>query len=226
MPRPSPRLPCPLSTPALPQAEGDAQAEVGGQWLAGGPEVVHHGCTALALPSPHASTETLYGHCADLIRTKGDEQLTVDELSGHVAGGWVVGDVIIDLEAGSWELEVDLEDASLQELSRESDAPDSEGTIGSVLAKQAVQASPGKTSTEHGEVAGTNGPSDGTSSKEGQAKKKTRKKKKRSFKAAATTAVATDRLNREALLGFAREFLHDEHRRRESKTKWGKRRTA
>ena len=84
MPRPSPRLPCPLSTPALPQAEGDAQAEVGGQWLAGGPEVVHHGCTALALPSPHASTETLYGRCADLIRTKGDEQLTVEQLTQEI----------------------------------------------------------------------------------------------------------------------------------------------
>ena len=84
MPRPSPRLPCPLGTPALPQAEGDAQAEVGGQWLAGGPEVVHHGCTALALPSPHASTETLYGRCADLIRTKGDEQLTVEQLTQEI----------------------------------------------------------------------------------------------------------------------------------------------
>ena len=80
----SPRLPCPLSTPASPQAEGDAQAEVGGQWLAGGPEVVHHGCTALALPSPHASTETLYGRCADLIRTKGDEQLTVEQLTQEI----------------------------------------------------------------------------------------------------------------------------------------------
>ena len=68
------------------------------------------------------------------IRIKGDELLTIDGLSGHVAGGWVVGDVIVDLEAGSWELEIDLEDASLQELSRESDAPDSEGTIGSILA--------------------------------------------------------------------------------------------
>ena len=53
------------------------------------------------------------------IRIKGDELLTIDGLSGHVAGGWVVGDVIVDLEAGSWELEIDLEDASLQELSRE-----------------------------------------------------------------------------------------------------------
>ena len=76
----------PVSTrhPGVTQAEGDAQAEVGGQWLAGGPEVVHHGCTALALPSPHASTETLYGRCADLIRTKGDEQLTVEQLTQEI----------------------------------------------------------------------------------------------------------------------------------------------
>jgi hypothetical protein len=77
--------PCPLSIPALPQAEGDAQAEVGGQWLAGGPEVVHHGCAALQLlPSRYAPTETLYGHCADLIRTKGDEQLTVEQLTQEI----------------------------------------------------------------------------------------------------------------------------------------------
>lgn len=88
--KPVPRHPrastCPLSASALPQAEGDAQAKVGGQWLAGGPEVVHHGCASLLqlLPSRHAPTETLYGHCADLIRTKGDEQLTVEQLTQEI----------------------------------------------------------------------------------------------------------------------------------------------
>ena len=81
---PIPTPPVATRRPGVTQAEGDAQAEVGGQWLAGGPEVVHHGCTALALPSPHASTETLYGRCADLIRTKGDEQLTVEQLTQEI----------------------------------------------------------------------------------------------------------------------------------------------
>jgi hypothetical protein len=68
------------------------------------------------------------------IKIQGDELLTIDDLSGDIAGGKIVGDVAIDLEAGSWELEVDLEDASLQEISRERDAPESEGTIGRILA--------------------------------------------------------------------------------------------
>ena len=31
-----------------------------------------------------SKTEALYGHCADLIRTKGDEQLTVEQLTQEI----------------------------------------------------------------------------------------------------------------------------------------------
>lgn len=64
----------------------------------------------------------------------GDDRLVIDDLSGDVAGGRVVGEVEIDLEESTWGLALDLEDASLQELSRAHDAPPTEGTIGRVLA--------------------------------------------------------------------------------------------
>ena len=78
--------------------------------------------------------ERLISEPRGTIRIRGDERLTIEDLGGDIAGGRVVGDVAIDLEAGSWELEIDVEDASLQEISRAHDAPDSEGTIGRILA--------------------------------------------------------------------------------------------
>lgn len=112
--------------------------------------------------------------------------------------------------------------------------------IGGILAKRAAQPNQGKTvkheqaplSNRHG--ASHREPSlygdvdqhgsfvsDTDDAKSAQPKNKPPQKKKRGLKAAATTAVAADRLNSEALLGFARDFLDDEHKRRESKTKWG-----
>ena len=41
---------------------------------------MHRPCTALTA----RFTETLYGRCADLIRTKGDEQLTVEQLTQEI----------------------------------------------------------------------------------------------------------------------------------------------
>ena len=42
------------------------------------------GAPPLHCPHRTLSTETLYGRCADLIRTKGDEQLTVEQLTQEI----------------------------------------------------------------------------------------------------------------------------------------------
>lgn len=64
----------------------------------------------------------------------GDDVLRILDISGSIAGGRTVAEIAIDLEARSWELEVSLEDASLEELSHGRDEPTTEGTIGRVLA--------------------------------------------------------------------------------------------
>ena len=42
------------------------------------------GAPPLHCPLGTLLTETLYGRCADLIRTKGDEQLTVEQLTQEI----------------------------------------------------------------------------------------------------------------------------------------------
>jgi hypothetical protein len=68
------------------------------------------------------------------LEMNGDDVLRLRDITGSIAGGRMAGEVEIDLQARSWELELALEDASLEELSHGRDEPTAEGTIGRVLA--------------------------------------------------------------------------------------------
>ena len=67
------------------------------------------------------------------ILIEGDDRLLIKDISGDIAGGRTVAEVEIDMALGTWELELDLEDASLQELTRVRDDEPVDGTIGRVL---------------------------------------------------------------------------------------------
>lgn len=63
-----------------------------------------------------------------------DNVFHLSDVSGNIADGLIVGEIAIDQDDRSWQLELDLEDASLQELSHGRDMPKADGTIGRVLA--------------------------------------------------------------------------------------------
>jgi len=69
---------------------------------------------------------------------EGDDILRIEDISADVSGGRLVGRSTLDLVPGEWELELDLEDAALRDLTRQHDAEPAPGTIGTVLGNLAI----------------------------------------------------------------------------------------
>ena len=69
-----------------------------------------------------------------VLSINGDDILRIDNMFANVADGIGVGNASIDMAAETWALEIDIEDASLEDLSRTRDEEKIEGTVGRVLA--------------------------------------------------------------------------------------------
>ena len=70
-----------------------------------------------------------------LMRINEDDIFHLQDMYGEIADGAVAGDVQIDLQTTQWTLDVQLEDSSLEILSRDSEDAPSQGTTGTVLGR-------------------------------------------------------------------------------------------
>ena len=79
-----------------------------------------------------------------------DEVFHLEDMFGRIAEGAVSAEMDLNLETTQWDLDVHLEDASLEELSRNRTDPVAEGTVGTVLGRVQVTGLVGDPAAKNG----------------------------------------------------------------------------